>query len=138
MHQILDPLINTGHRGVLMNCADGYVHYVFPILAAYIADFPEQCLVCCNKENWCPMCLVEPDKHVETCSTLAIGTITRSIPHCAILCWRDSMSTVSVPYLIYPMQTSSAASFPMSYTSFTKVSSRIILSSGYQRARKMN
>ncbi|KAJ7212295.1 hypothetical protein GGX14DRAFT_361880 [Mycena pura] len=58
MHVILAPLRAAGCGGEKMACADGYVRYMMPILAAYIADYPEQCLVCCCRENSCPRCLV--------------------------------------------------------------------------------
>lgn len=61
MEKILMSLVAAGNSGEEMMCADGWTRKVWPILAAYVADYPEQCLASCCMENRCPFCTVEPN-----------------------------------------------------------------------------
>ncbi|KAI0342883.1 hypothetical protein BDW22DRAFT_1317216, partial [Trametopsis cervina] len=71
---ILEPLIDAGKSGVDMVCADGYLRKVFPIIAAYVADHPEQCLIVNAQENHCPHGKIAPNKRGEYS-----GCILRSV-----------------------------------------------------------
>ncbi|KAG7098335.1 hypothetical protein E1B28_000296 [Marasmius oreades] len=65
MRILLASLVEAGDPikgGLEMLCADGNVRKVYPLLAAYIADFPEQCLVVGCQERRCPKCLAKGDQ----------------------------------------------------------------------------
>ncbi|KAH7312778.1 hypothetical protein B0J17DRAFT_585007 [Rhizoctonia solani] len=58
---ILQPLADACKSGgVEMECSDGGVRRIYPVLASYIADFPEQCKVACTKITHCPLCVCQP------------------------------------------------------------------------------
>jgi hypothetical protein len=63
MLQVLGPLISDGNGGIKVTCPDHKVWRMHPIVAAYVADFPEQCLVACCMENRCPKCTVGHNEH---------------------------------------------------------------------------
>ncbi|KAF8808312.1 hypothetical protein BYT27DRAFT_7222947 [Phlegmacium glaucopus] len=56
MQVIVKPLENTGRNGILLVSGDGAVRRCFPILAAYVGNYPEQVLVSLVKTGNCPIC----------------------------------------------------------------------------------
>ena len=56
LKMILEPLVEAGKNGVEMADGKGYIRKVHPILACYVADYPEQCLISTVKYGTCPKC----------------------------------------------------------------------------------
>ena len=63
MESLLGTLRLVGNEGKEMTCTDGWVCKVYTILAAYVVDFSEQCLVTCCLESRCSCCLVLHNEH---------------------------------------------------------------------------
>ncbi|KAI0040234.1 hypothetical protein FA95DRAFT_1503142 [Auriscalpium vulgare] len=61
VRRILEPLEAPGRDGLPMASGDGVVRRCHPILAAFVGDYPEQCLVVGCKNKQCPKgCILEP------------------------------------------------------------------------------
>lgn len=62
MSKIVKSLETAGSEGVEVECSDGWVRRCFPVLGAYVADQPEQCLIACCKQNTCYACKAKPNE----------------------------------------------------------------------------
>ncbi|KDN35186.1 hypothetical protein RSAG8_11795, partial [Rhizoctonia solani AG-8 WAC10335] len=61
IEDMLAPLTKVcAEGGAEVPCADGEIRCVYPVLAAYIADYPEQCKVACVKHTYCLLCTTLP------------------------------------------------------------------------------
>jgi len=56
MQYIVKPLERAGKDGIILTSGDGATRRCFPILAAYVGDYPEQTLVGLTKKGECPIC----------------------------------------------------------------------------------
>ncbi|KAF8599146.1 hypothetical protein BDV93DRAFT_498078 [Ceratobasidium sp. AG-I] len=61
MAVLLQPLRKASAEGVEMWCADGRLPRVYPIVAAFVGDFPEQNLMCCTFQSSCPICTTKQE-----------------------------------------------------------------------------
>ncbi|KAG8733863.1 hypothetical protein FRC10_012109 [Ceratobasidium sp. 414] len=57
MGSIMRPLEEAGQTGVEMWCADGRLRRIYPLLAAFVGDWPEQNDMACTTRSGCPKCL---------------------------------------------------------------------------------
>ncbi|PPQ85738.1 hypothetical protein CVT24_001926, partial [Panaeolus cyanescens] len=56
MRHVTKPLGSAGRNGLLLISGDGKARRCYPILAAYVGDYPEQTLVTLVKNGQCPVC----------------------------------------------------------------------------------
>ncbi|KAG9091537.1 hypothetical protein FS749_016465, partial [Ceratobasidium sp. UAMH 11750] len=56
MEIVTEPL-RTASNGVEMQCPDGRFRRGYPIVAAMVGDWPEQCMMACVSQSGCPKCI---------------------------------------------------------------------------------
>ncbi|KAG9091640.1 hypothetical protein FRC06_000483, partial [Ceratobasidium sp. 370] len=56
MEKVMEPLKVASKEGVVALCADGRYRKAYPIVAASMLDFKEQCTMACIIESGCPKC----------------------------------------------------------------------------------
>ncbi|KAG8762028.1 hypothetical protein FRC11_011594, partial [Ceratobasidium sp. 423] len=54
---LLAPLKTASSDGLLAWCADGGLRHIYPTIAAWVADWPEQNDIACTRRNGCPRCM---------------------------------------------------------------------------------
>ncbi|KAG2053153.1 hypothetical protein BDR06DRAFT_914253 [Suillus hirtellus] len=56
MSRIVEPLKSAGVDGMVLMSGDGITRHCHPIFAAFVGDYPEQCLVTGTMNGDCPVC----------------------------------------------------------------------------------
>ncbi|EJF60366.1 hypothetical protein DICSQDRAFT_147841 [Dichomitus squalens LYAD-421 SS1] len=91
MSKLLEPLKAAGAHGTLMTSGDGVARRCHPILAAYVGDYPEQCLVTCAYNGDCPIC---------TCPHDELGDFPLSHPYRDIKASLAAMRSLDTPTFV--------------------------------------
>ena len=85
MKSIIKLLEKAGRDGINLISGDGAVRCCYPILVAYVGDYPEQLLVSIVKSGNCPICpapcedIENWDNILEPCNTGGIITALNSV-----------------------------------------------------------
>ena len=58
LSRILTPLKPAMTTPEVVKCSDGHFRWVIYGIGPYIADYPEQCLLACTVQDWCPKCVL--------------------------------------------------------------------------------
>ncbi|KZT51565.1 hypothetical protein CALCODRAFT_442895, partial [Calocera cornea HHB12733] len=59
LSHLLEPTITPGKKGIPLVSGDGCVRMCHPLLGAWMADYPEQCLLTCTRSLRCPICNID-------------------------------------------------------------------------------
>src|SRR5258708_38109609 len=62
MQRLLAPISAVGETGIEMMGGDGIWCHCHPILAIFVGDYPEQVLVTCTYNGYCPKCTIPHDQ----------------------------------------------------------------------------
>ena len=62
LRMILKDLERLGKEGMKITCPDGVIRYGHPVLAGWLADYPEYIKLFAAKYNSCPVCVAPTDK----------------------------------------------------------------------------
>ncbi|KAG8777441.1 hypothetical protein FRC12_000371 [Ceratobasidium sp. 428] len=57
LEKVFEPLKTASSEGTLAWCADGYLRHIYPVIAAWIADWPEQNDLAGTTRGGCPKCM---------------------------------------------------------------------------------
>jgi hypothetical protein len=107
MKEIVRPLEEAGRTGIDLPCGDGYVRRCYPILAAYVADNPEQTMIACCAKNRCYRCTcprdhrgdlqVDPDRQP---SETAHAVEARARGHTSVLYETQGLRPFGCPFWV--------------------------------------
>ena len=105
MGYILAPLKDAGIQGIEMSSGDGIICHGHPILAAYVGDYLEQCLVTGAFQGDCPECDCPkelgnyPPEHPLWDLDAVLDALEHlGTPEYASLCWDANIKPIQHPF----------------------------------------
>ena len=135
---IVKPWKSAGHNGIILISGDGTVRRCFPILAAYVGDYPEQVLVSLVKTSNCPVCpalhnsIDDWEINFEPRDTEkiigALNAVDKGAAESAKACANAGIKPIQcIFWKIFLFLTSTTLSHPISFMNYIKVFSNISL-----------